>query len=378
MYLLREEEPRLTGMLAWKEALALIGPRRAGKTTLARQLLKNWSEEGNPGAYIDLEALDAPRTASALARQIQKIPQGGLAVLDEVQVLDGWIKVVREEIEKKQRHIVVTGSSASLLSKDIATSLAGRAIPEAVLPLSYRDAKSWGIRSLNQYLEVGGYPECVQRPHDAPRLHKLYLELTVLRDVAARQGLREIKPLSDLALLALSEAGKTLSAKKTSLALGISQPTLRAYMQALNDAFLILSVPPYLRSPREKIVADARHYAFDVGLQNSVRTSTEPDFGRRCENAVAVELFRRGYALSYLRASESECDFIAQKPGSPALAVQVWTGSEEVPEREWKGLAAGMKAARAQGLLLSLEPQEAKRKVPEIRALEAWLLEKPG
>lgn len=373
MYLTREEEPELMRLLDWKESIALIGPRRAGKTTLAQRMLEIWESRGNAGSYVDLEALGAPSTPAALLSELKKVPEGGLVVLDEVQAVAGWVKAVRQETERKARRFIITGSSASLLSKEIASSLAGRAVPQAVLTLSYRDARAWGLKSLRDYMAAGGYPECVLRPEDAPLLHKLYLELTVLRDVAARGGIREAKPLSDLALLILSEPGKTIAAKKTASMLGISQPTFRSYMEAFNDAYLLLSVPPYLRSPRERIISDAKHYAYDVGLQKSVSISQQADEGRRLENLVAVELARRGYSLSYLRADSGECDFIAQKAGAETLAVQVWGGEGDVPEREWQGLGAGMKAAKAKGLLLALDKPEGREGV-EIMGIEEWLL----
>src|SRR5271157_1805509 len=182
MYLPREEERKLFEMLRWKEALALIGPRRAGKTSLALHLLELHEKSGGQGKYFDLESLNAPSSAKALEEEIQRVPKGGLVVLDEVQVLPDWVKVVRGEIESGRRHVLINGSSASLLSKEIASSLGGRAIPETILPLSYRDARVWGSKSLKEYIRTGGYPECVLRPQEAPRLHKLYLELTVLRD----------------------------------------------------------------------------------------------------------------------------------------------------------------------------------------------------
>jgi predicted AAA+ superfamily ATPase len=200
------------------------------------------------------------------------------------------------------------------------------------------------------------------------------LELTILRDVAVRKGIRETKPLADLSLLILSEPGKTISSTKTADRLGISQPTFRSFVDALNDAFLILSVQPYVRSPRERLVADAKHYAFDVGLQKSVSISTQDDFGRRVENVVAVELVRRGYSLSYLKSSDCECDFIAQKIGSKTLAIQVWSGEGELPAREVVGLKKGVAQANAEGLLLTLKPIDLNEKV-NVLTVEEWLMQ---
>ncbi len=374
MYIPREEEVEIFRALTRKEATALIGPRRAGKTTIALKILDDWKKNGKPGLYFDLESLDAPTSAIELKKAIDKVSRGGLIVLDEVQVLDNWIKVVRDDVENAKHHVVVTGSNSSLLSKEIASSLGGRAIPEKILTLSYRDAKKWGVDSLEDYMKIGGYPECVLRPYDASKLHKLYLELTVLRDVATRRGIREIKPLSDLALLLLSEPGKMISAKKTASKLRISQPTFRSFVDALNDAFLVLSIPPFIRSQRERIVAEAKHYAYDIGMQRSVSISSEDDYERRLENLIAIELIRNDYSVSYIKTENMECDFIAQKFGCENVAIQVWSGDGTPPEREIEGLKIGMKQAKAKGLFLSKAKIETIPKNIETKTVERWML----
>ncbi|MFH0713241.1 MAG: ATP-binding protein, partial [Candidatus Micrarchaeota archaeon] len=119
-----------------------------------------------------------------------------------------------------------------------------------------------------------------------------------------------------------------------------------------------------------------RHYAYDTGLQSTVSVSLSEDFGRRFENVVAIELVRRGYSLSYLQEDEYECDFIAQKPGSIPLAVQVWTGTGAVPQREWTGLELGMKRAKAQGLFLTKNPIDQQKPTGiTVKRIEEWLTE---
>ncbi len=376
MSLPREELASLLPMLGWKEALALVGPRRAGKSTLALMLLDAWREKGGSGEYFDFEEIGAPSSVKELIEATQGIPKKSLLVLDEVQALGGWEKFVRSEVEYERHKLLITGSSATLLSKEIASSLAGRAVPRQVLPLSYRDARAWGVKKLADYEQIGGYPECVLRPQDANTLHKLYFELAILRDVAARKKIRETKPLADLALILLSESGKRISSKKTCEKIGVSQPTFRSFVEGLQDAFLIASVHPFTRSPREKIVSDAKHYAFDTGLQKTISISQSIDEGRRLENVVAIELIRRGFEVSYLSA-DKECDFIAQAPGKQPLAIQV-SAAEELPQREIEGLEAGMKHANAKGLMLTKTPVE--QVLPRnafAKTIEEWLVEQP-
>jgi predicted AAA+ superfamily ATPase len=129
-----------------------------------------------------------------------------------------------------------------------------------------------------------------------------------------------------------------------------------------------------VRSPRERLVADAKHYAFDVELQCSVSVSRSVDRGRRLENAVAIELFRRGYSLSHL----DECDFIAEKTGSRPFAVQVCDCKGELPSRALKGLKKGVRACKGDGLLLvSGEVEAALPKNVSVKTVQDFLSESP-
>jgi len=375
MELPREELPALLERLHWKEAIALIGPRRAGKSTLAGMLSQAWQAQGGRVACFDFESEGAPRTAGEVARAAESLPADCLLVLDEVQVVEDWTRFVRSQTDHSKRKVVIAGSSASLLSSEAATSLAGRAVPETVLPLSYRDARRWGLRSVGEYLATGGFPECALRPLDAPKLHRIYFQLAVLRDVAARLRVREQKALVDLARLVLSEPGKAIAVGKTAARLGISQPTFRSWISAFNDAFLILSIPPFFRSPRERILADAKHYAIDTGLQRDVSLSASADLGRQVENLVAIELTRRGYSLSFYSGKNSECDFIAQKIGKKNLAVQAYSGERDPPTREIEGLREGMKRTGSEGLFISMHPVNFHLAGARQGLLEEWLLE---
>ncbi|HIH22625.1 TPA: ATP-binding protein [Candidatus Micrarchaeota archaeon] len=376
MFLPREEADELFGKLDRKEATVLVGPRRAGKSTLAMQMLSLWKQIRGEGVFVDLEQPGPPQTFHDLDHAVSGLKKGSLVVLDEVQNVDGWEKWTRKTIEEEKYHFIITGSNSKLLSGEAATSLAGRAIPYKILTLSFRDFRKWSGNGIKEYLAMGGYPECVKRPEERKELLNTYFELAVLKDVAARYGMREVSALRSFATIALSEIGKKLNIPKTASRIGVSPPTARQFFAGLEAAFLILSVPAFDRSPRERETSLKKVYAYDLGMRSAVSISESEDIGRIWENAVAIELVRRGYSLSYL-GGKNECDFLAEKMGE-RMAVQVCS-EDDLPERELIGLEQGMRARPgSSGLLITPNMEESREckygKIKVIPLLK-WLLE---
>lgn len=343
-WLPRKEEEKAFAWLGKKEAIALVGPRRSGKSTLALRLLEAWKAKGGKGVYVNLEDPTTPPDPDHeyLEKCVENANNGkkALIVLDEVQNASNWGRWVRKQVELERFHLIVTGSSAALLSGEISTILAGRAIQFNILPLSYPDFKAWSHLRLKDYFKIGGYPECVKRPEDAIKLHETYFDLAILKDVAARHKIRETRTLTSFATLLLTESTKKMNLSRAARALKTSEPTLHKYRTALEEAFLVFSVPKYFASYRKTEASAKKTYAWDLGLLSSITKSKSPDYGRKFENAVAIELKRRGYELSYYQG-ENECDFIAEKKAEK-LAIQVCT-TDELPERELKGLREAFK-----------------------------------
>ena len=377
MFLPREEADAIIKKLDRKEATVIIGPRRAGKSTLAKHILSIWNNTRGQGLFVDLERPGSPPTIGDLDKIITDLKKGSLLVLDEVQNVTGWEKWVRKAIEEESYKIFLTGSNSTLLSSEVATSLAGRAFPYKILTLSFRDFKKWCGKGILDYFKIGGYPECVKRPLEIRELLETYFELAVMRDVAVRYKIRDISALRSFATIALSETGKTLSMPKTAAKIGISAPTARQFLLGLEEAFLLLTVPAFDRSPRERETSLKKIYSYDLGMRSVISTSESLDKGRIWENCVAIELIRRGYRLSYL-PGEHECDFLAERTGEN-IAIQVCS-DDSIPEREFKGLEHGMKARQnSTGLIINPSKEEVIKTSHgnvELVPLEKWLLKK--
>jgi predicted AAA+ superfamily ATPase len=214
-------------------AVALIGPRRSGKTTLAGLFLRGLVESGLPSEATLYVNLEDPRFSPHLKPELLEeifsayrtyVYDGvdPVVVLDEVQEVEGWERWVRKAIDLGEARIIVTGSTSSLLRSELSTLLTGRVLPMEVYPLSFREfllfkglptdfREALGARrrvesALREYLEFGGFPQVVLTEDTALRLELLreLFEGIVLRDIAYRHGFRELRTVRALSELVLS------------------------------------------------------------------------------------------------------------------------------------------------------------------------------
>jgi predicted AAA+ superfamily ATPase len=200
--------------------IALVGPRRVGKTYFLLYLKKKFG-----GMYCDFED---PRLLNITIREslstyIELFGRPKFIFLDEVQEVEGWEKELRSLNNLKQYKIVVTGSSSKLLSKEISTSLRGRNISYIILSLSFKEflkfknieihpmyssvEESFLKSKLREYLEFGGYPEVVMEEHLKTKILKEYFEAIYYKDLVERFNIKNL----DLAKFLLVELIKNFS-----------------------------------------------------------------------------------------------------------------------------------------------------------------------
>jgi hypothetical protein len=242
--------------------------------------------------------------------------------LDEVQEIEQWQRLVRTLLDRG-RTVCVTGSNASLLGRELGSKLTGRHLSFEVFPFSYREYLSFtgkdpGAESFRAFLEDGGFPVFLNERRDLV-LQELLRDV-VQRDVAVRHGMRETRHVMNLVLFLLANTGQPLSFQSLTKNLGV--PTVAQtsrYMEFLQDAYLIFTVPKYSESFKKRVIAPAKYYAIDNGLRRANSPQLQPDLGHRLENAVALYLRRNTRELCYAGARDLwECDFI-----TPDAAIQV-------------------------------------------------------
>jgi predicted AAA+ superfamily ATPase len=395
-----------------KKALAVIGVRRCGKTSLLSQCLSDRLAAGAPREGLVLLGLEDDRLAGLSTddlswlveeyfRQFPALRGSGQVTFafDEIQVVPGWERFIRRLIDTEAASLFVSGSSSKLLSREIATSLRGRALEVLVHPFSFREAlrhaglepsKPWerltkAERSsldhhLGNYLRQGGFPEA-QGLTDPDRLTLLknHVDVVVLRDVIERHAVSNPLPLRWLQRQLLANPAGTFSVQKfhdqlKSQGVPVSKDTLHAFLAHLEDAFLVRTIHLHSASERQRMVNPRKVYPVDTGLIPLYERSGRPNLGHALETAVLLELERRGYESAYVRTVEGwEVDFLAIAPGKPSLLIQVCAEVQDpgTAQRELRALAsAKLQQPGARCLLITLDSTPPKEVLPE--GLEWW------
>lgn len=407
--------PRVRG-----KATAVIGVRRGGKTSLLYKYLSGLLADGRPRDSLLLIGFDDDRLTGITTNDLswlveeyfRRFPKRRNAAtvtlcLDEIQLVPEWEKFVRRLVDTEKMEILLSGSSAKLLSREVATSLRGRGMEVLVHPFSFREAlrharaepaTSWKQLSrasrsaldakLLEYLATGGFPEAQGLDErDRIKLLEGYVDTMVLRDVIDRYAVSNTIALRWLQRELLANAAGMFSVSKCFNALksqgvAVGKDTLHEYLGYLEDAFLIRTVSLHTTSERKRMVNPRKAYAVDPGLIPLFQRTTEPQTGHALETAVLIELERRGFRVGYVRTKGGfEVDFYASAPGRPVLLIQVCSDASDphTLERELRALDdARVAYPRARALLLTINADAPVVELPasvEWQPAARWFLE---
>jgi hypothetical protein len=344
-------------------ATVLSGIRRCGKSTLLRQLM---GKTKGP-YYFNFED---PRAAAFELSDFQKLDEvfaeefgkSDRYFFDEIQNVGKWELFVRAKLDQKKRFFI-TGSNASMLSKELGTRLTGRHLKRELFPFSYREflaftSKKEGVESFRQYLRSGGFPEYVEYGK-AEMLHELFNDI-IARDVVVRQKLRSAKTITEMALYLISNTGKEFSYNglRKTFELGSTNSAVD-FVSYLEDAYLLFTVPKFDYSLRKQRANPKKVYSVDNGLSTANTASFSADNGRMLENHVFMDLKRRGKDVYYFRENK-ECDFIVKDKGKAASAIQVcYELDEDNKKRELEGLLEAMdKLGLKEGTILTMDAED--------------------
>jgi uncharacterized protein len=330
--------------------LVISGIRRCGKSTLMRQKYLN---DGN-ALYINFED---PRLVDFEINDFQRLEEIlnekylHWMLLDEVQMVGNWELYVRSAHER-QINVVVTGSNASMLSRELGTKLTGRYLQNDLFPFNFEEFlryknKSRSINSFQEYFEQGGFPEFLEEPDTD--YHRTLLRDIVIRDIAVRRNLPNENQLLRLAVYLLTNIGKEFSYNKLSKMLEIkSVRTVIDYCDFLNESYLLDFVTMFSWSYKKQIANGKKAYSIDSAFAVSNSLSFSKDMGRRLENFVYNKLRASGKQVYYYRKDKYECDFVIKDDGELTEVIQVcWDINADNIDREIKGLQTAMIETKA-------------------------------
>lgn len=359
---------------------AVVGMRRAGKTTFLQQVRTERTQQGARLHHLPFFSFEDERLADIDVLDLQTIVDEYESLVpdsrhhhvtwcfDEIQRVKGWEQFVRRLLDSGHVDVFVSGSSAALLSREIATSLRGRGWQVLIHPFSFVETllhhvpgftvcpeQMTASESLQaeayfrEWLDVGGFPEA-QSLDVATRFRLLrdYVDIATLRDIVERHNVSNIVGLNYLTRHLLGNPGSMFSIEKfyrtlRSQGLSVGKDTLHDLFGYLQDCYLIRSAWIAADSERKRFVNPRKIYPSDTGLIQVFNRWDRSGLGHALESAVYVELERRGCEVNYVRTNGNyEVDFLARYPAGALELIQVCADLTDVStaKREIRALQA--------------------------------------
>lgn len=323
--------------------IVLTGQRRVGKSYTLRMVrdLKAKNENNNI-IYIDKEkkAFDHIKSYQDLNAYIDAHYQTGkmnYILIDEVQEIEEFERTIRSYRTEPDAEVVVTGSNAKMLSKELSTIIGGRYKEIHVQSLSYKEFLQFhdlqdGDDALSKYIQFGGLPGLIRMgldEDDAIEYQKDVLNTVLLKDVISKNNIRNISFLEKLTNFIADNIGKIISATSISKFMksqgtNVSPDTIIDYAQYLEDAYIIHKVNRYDIHGKHLFESNDKYYFEDHGLRNAKAEGTrEGDIEKLIENIVYQRLISLGYTVNVGQLQAGEIDFVCtKKAGTQRIYIQ--------------------------------------------------------
>lgn len=338
----------------------LTGVRRCGKSTILKMVVERLKKQGIPERRIlqynfDSLQFDHIKTAKSLFDELKQhlTSEKTYIFLDEIQEVESWEKVVNSLMTDYDVDIYVTGSNSRMMSSEISTYLTGRYVAFRIYPLSFAEYLSFrkGFEDIKDtraelanYLRLGGFPAVhLQRysPDEAYTIVRDIYNSTIFTDIVRRNQIRKIDQLERIVRFTFYNVGSVFSAASISKYLKsenrtLDNETVYSYLNKLENAYILHRCLRYDIQGKELLKTQEKYYLADSALRYSVLGYTPDSVAAMLENAVYLELRRRGYDVYVGKLDHAEIDFIATKQ-EEKLYIQVTQeiGSHETELREY-------------------------------------------
>lgn len=350
----REAEAEIRALAMQFKAVAIVGPRQSGKTTLVRHIFGD-------KPYVNLENPDLRMYATDDPRGfLSNYPHG--AVLDEVQRVPELFSYLQQILDESAMHgmFILTGSTNFLLQERISQSLSGRVGYLSLLPLSLSEINDSQSNS-NQLMYKGGYPVLYNEGVEPSRWYANYIRTYVERDVRLVKNISDLNTFERFIRLCAGRIGQLLNMSSLAVETGVDVKTIGAWLSILETSFVLFRLQPYHENYNKRIVKMPKLYFYDTGLaisllgvENAAQLVLHPFRGSLFENMVIVEFLKKQYNagkshnLFFWRDNVgNEVDLLI-KTGSKLLPVEIKSG-KTVTSEYFKGILFWNKITQTQG-----------------------------
>ncbi len=356
----------------------VLGPRRAGKSFFLTRHLMAWGQFGY--VNFDDEELNDKEKIPDILTAVEDLYAGTKTLLmDEIQNIPGW-ELLANRLARQGYRLYITGSNAHLLSRELATHLTGRHTVTTIFPFSFAEylrtkpgehTESEYRALLADYAVTGGFPEILTTTIDKKEYLLRLFDAVVFKDIIRRYRIRSPQGLGDLAQYLCSNVAGEYSVHHLTKVTGCkSDRTVRKYLEYLEEAFLLFSVPRFSYKVKEQVISNRKIYCIDNGFVMAKGFRFSPNNGGLMENLVAVALHGLELAgnlnLYYWKnAQQQEVDFVLHKDGRVVALFQVCTDltDEKTRRREENALLiAGRDCACNNRIILTLDEEQTSTK----------------
>lgn len=387
--------------------ITLSGVRRSGKTYHMFNLIKKLKQEGIDKSkilYVNFEDerlnLNKDELDLLLKSYRELYPKVNLEecffFFDEIQEVEGWEKFIIRLYNTVTKNIFVTGSNATLLSKEIATSLRGRTITFEIYPLSFKEfvnisgekidfklssSKAKLVFLFEKFLTQGGFPELVKMDSDLKqKVLQEYFDVMVLRDMIERYSITQPSVLKYFSKRVIGSSAGEFSSYKIynelkSQGYKISKDTVYKFQDYVESVYLALFISKYDYSVVKREMSKKKVYTIDTGLGSALDFKFSKDKGRLLETTVALDLIKQGKNISFIQ-NDFECDFVISEKNEIKNVIQVTydMSEEKTRKREIKGLIKACKKFDLNsGFIVSFdEEEEFVQEGISIKVIPAW------
>ncbi len=401
-------EKRLIEFPLTNFGVAVIGPRRAGKTFSIFSFINSKQIKDEDYIFINyeddeiksIERSKKVKIADLHIEMYKKPPK--YIFLDEIQALERWESFVYSLIEKKRYHVFLTGSSSKLLSREIATQLRGRVLTIPVFPFSFREfinlkkvkishplsssAISYLKGLLREYLLSTGFPPVIIDKTNPKIFFKDYIDIVIFRDLVERFKVENIYALRYLINRGISSFSGKFSINKVfnelkASGIKVGKGVLYNYTSYLEDVLFLFLLKKFYFSEKKSTLSIPKVYVCDLGLSNYlIGTKFSEDMGKAMENIVFIELKKRELKgeidLFYWESDNYEVDFVIKEGLRIKQLIQVTYASDrdEIERREIKSLLKASELLKCKNLLCITWDYEDEEKIKnrKIKFIPLW------